>query len=93
MQFKITETIKPNKEILDTLTKYTYKTTNGKIKVLENTNLQFILPITYTITKPTHLTIYEYKINEISNKRFYIKEHNQKYNLKEIITFLKKFLF
>ena len=25
MQFKIIETIKPNKEILDTLTKYTYK--------------------------------------------------------------------
>ena len=91
MQFKITETLKPNKEILDTLTKYTYKTTNGKIKVLENTNLQFILPIIYKITKPTHLTIYEYKINEISNKRFYIKEHNQKYNLKEILTILKKF--
>ncbi len=91
MHFKIIETIKPNKEILDTLIKYTYKTTNGKIKVLENTNLQFILPITYIITKPTHLAIYEYKINEISNKRFYIKEHNQKYNLKEILTFLKKF--
>ena len=93
MEFRIIETIKPNKEILDTLTKYTYKTTNGKIKVLENTNLQFILPIIYKITKPTHLTIYEYKINEISNKKFYIKEHNQKYNLKEIITFLKKFWF
>ncbi|NLC87466.1 MAG: hypothetical protein GX682_01600, partial [Clostridiaceae bacterium] len=53
MEFRIIETIKPNKEILDTLTKYTYKTTNGKIKVLENTNLQFILPIKYTITKPT----------------------------------------
>ena len=91
MEFRIIETIKPNKEILDTLTKYTYKTTNGKIKVLENTNLQFILPIKYTITKPTYLTIYEYKINEISNKRFYIKEHNQKYNLKEILTILKKF--
>ena len=91
MQFKITETLKPNKEIQDTLTKYTYKTTNGKIKTLENTNLQFILPITYTITKPTHLTIYEYKINEISNKRFYIKEHNKKYNFKEIEKFLKKF--
>jgi len=91
MDLRIIETLKPNKEILDTLTKYTYKTTNGKIKVLENTNLQFILPIIYTITKATYLTIYEYKINEISNKRFYIKEHNQKYNLKEIITFLKKF--
>ena len=35
--------------------------------------------------------IYEYKINEISNKPFYIKEHNQKYNIKEITQFLKKF--
>lgn len=26
----------------------------------------------------------EYKVNEISNKQFYIKEHNEKYNLKEI---------
>lgn len=91
MDFKVIETLKPNKEILDLLTKYTYKTINGKIKKLESTNLQFILPITYIITKPTPLTIYEYKINEISNKKFYIKEHNQKYNLKEIITFLKKF--
>ena len=35
MDLRIIETLKPNKEILDTLTKYTYKTTNGKIKVLE----------------------------------------------------------
>ncbi len=26
----------------------------------------------------------EYKVNEISNKNFYIKEHNQKYNFKEL---------
>ena len=26
----------------------------------------------------------EYKVNKISSKNFYIKEHNQKYNLKEI---------
>jgi hypothetical protein len=32
-----------------------------------------------------------YKVNEISNKPFYIKEHNQKYNFKEIAQFLKKF--
>ena len=30
------------------------------------------------------LTILEYKVNEIANKPFYIKEHNQKYNFKEI---------
>jgi hypothetical protein len=89
LEYTIKETIKPNKEILDILKNYTYKTTNGEIKILENTNLQFILPVTYIITKPTSLTIYEYKINEISNKPFYIKEHNQKYNLKEIIKFLE----
>ena len=91
MHFKVIETLRPNKEILDTLTKYTYKTTNGYIKILQNTNLKFISPITYTIIKPTHLTIYEYKINEISDKKFYIKEYNQKYNLKEILTLFNKF--
>ena len=35
----------------------------------------------------------EYKIKGISNKPFYIKEHNQKYNIKEITQFLKKFNF
>ena len=45
----------------------------------------------YQITYPTTLTILEYKVNEISNKPFYIKEHNQKYNIKEITQFLKKF--
>lgn len=38
----------------------------------------------YLITYPTTLTIYEYKVNEIANKPFYIKEHKQKYNLKDI---------
>lgn len=32
----------------------------------------------------------EYKENEISNKPFYIKEHNEKYNLKEIKQILIK---
>ena len=27
---------------------------------------------------------YEYKVNEIASKNFYIKKYNQKYNLKEI---------
>ncbi len=34
-------------------------------------------------------TILEYKVNEISNKPFYIKECKEKYNLKEIETFLR----
>ena len=56
-----------------------------------HTNLQVIIPTEYKITYPTILTILEYKVNEISNKPFYIKEHNQKYNIKEITQFLKKF--
>ena len=40
--------------------------------------------------KATTLTILEYKVNEISNKPFYIKEHNEKYNLKEIKQILIK---
>ena len=34
-------------------------------------------------------TILEYKVNEINNKPFYIKECKEKYNLKEIETFLR----
>ena len=48
------------------------------------TNLQFIEPTEYLITYPITLTIFEYKVNEISNKPFYIKEHKQKYNIKEV---------
>ena len=58
-----------------------------------HTNLQVIIPTEYQITYPTTLTILEYKVNEISNKPFYIKEHNQKYNIKEITQFLKSFNF
>lgn len=45
----------------------------------------------YLIKYPTTLTIYEYKVNEIANKPFYIKEHKQKYNPKEIKQILIKF--
>lgn len=62
---------------------YTYKVKKGAIKHILHTNLQVIEPTEYLITYPTTLTILEYKVNEISNKPFYIKEHNQKYNLKE----------
>lgn len=67
-----------------------YISKNGKIKHLKATNLQFIKPTQYLITYPTTLTIYEYKVNEISNKPFYIKEYAQKYNLKEIKQILIK---
>ena len=54
------------------------------------TNLQFIEPTEYLITHPITLTILEYKVNEISSKVFYIKEYQQKYNLKEVKQILIK---
>ncbi len=90
LEFKILETLKPNTELLELIKDYRYKVKKGKIKHLLHTNLQVIEPTEYKITYPTTLTILEYKVNEISNKPFYIKEHNQKYNLKEIIQILKK---
>ena len=91
LDFKTMETLKPNNKILEVIKDYTYKVKKGTIKHLLHTNLQVIEPTEYLITYPTTLTILEYKVNEISNKPFYIKEHNQKYNLKEIIQILKKF--
>ena len=84
LEFKAIQKLKPNEEILDIIKNYKYKIINGKIKTLLNTNLQFIEPTKYIITYPTTLTILQYKINEISNKPFYIQEQNEKYNLKEI---------
>ena len=92
LEFKIIEELKPNTKLLELIKNYTYKTKKGKVKVLLHTNLQFIEPTQYLITYPITLTILEYKVNEISNKPFYIKEHKEKYNLKEIETFFKKFL-
>ena len=91
LEFKIIQELKPNTEILEIIKSYTYITKNGKVKHLLKTNLQFVEPIEYIITYPTILTILEYKVNEISNKSFYIKVYNPKYNIKEITQFLKKF--
>ena len=82
--FKTIQSLKPNTEILELIKDYKYKIKNGKIKNLLHTNLQVIEPTEYLITYPTTLTILEYKVNEISSKPFYIKEHKQKYNIKEI---------
>ena len=90
LEFKVIQNLEPKAEILELLKSFKYKTKKGKIKVLINTNLQFIEPTEYLITYPTTLTILEYKVNEISSKNFYIKEHNQKYNLKKIMQILKK---
>ena len=47
------------------------------LTVLVISFLQFIEPIEYLITYPSTLTLYEYKVNEISSKTFYIKEYKQ----------------
>ncbi len=90
LEFEILQELELNAEILEIIKDYKYIVKNGKIKHLEATNLQFIEPTEYLITHPSTLTIFEYKVNEISNKNFYIKEHKQKYNLKEIKQILIK---
>lgn len=90
LEFKVIQELKPSTEILEIIKGYTYITKNGKVKHLLKTNLQFVEPTEYLITCPNTLTILEYKVNEISNKPFYIKEHNEKYNLKEIKQILIK---
>ena len=91
LKFKVIENLKPNKDLTNILKNFKYKVKLGQIKTILHTNLQVIIPTEYKIIYPTTLTILEYKVNEISNKPFYIKEHNQKYNIKEITQFLKKF--
>ena len=91
LEFKTTQELKPNTHLLKFMKDLTYKTKKGKVKVLLNTNLQFIESTEYLITYPITLTILEYKVNEISNKLFYIKERKEKYNLKDIEIFLRNF--
>ena len=90
LEFETLQELEPNAEIIEIIKDYEYTIKNGKVKHLKATNLQFIEPTEYLITYPTTLTILEYKVNEISNKPFFIKEHNQKYSLSEIIQILKK---
>ena len=90
-EFKVIENLKPNKDLTGILKKSKYKIKLGQIKTILHTNLQVIIPTEYKITYPTTLTMLEYKVNEISNKPFYIKERKEKYNLKEIETFLRNF--
>ena len=91
LEFKVIENLKPNKDLTSILKDIKYKAKLGQIKTILHTNLQVVIPTEYQITYPTTLTILEYKVNEISNKPFYIKEHNQKYNIKKNTQFLKKF--
>ena len=93
LESKVIENLKPNKDLTGILKKSKYKIKLGQIKTILHTNLQVIIPTEYKITYPTTLTMLEYKVNEISNKPFYIKERKEKYNLKEIETFLRNFKF
>ena len=93
LEFKIIEGLKTNQKIIELIKNFTYKTKKGKIKVLLHTDLQVIEPTEYLITHPIILTILEYKVNEINNKPFYIKEHKTKYNLKEIENIIKKYKY
>lgn len=90
LNFTLEEEINPNKEILVLLDKISYKANKGTIKVLNGTNLKFIKPTIYIIKKPIKLTIYEYQVNEINNKNYYIKEHNKKYSFKEVKSILNQ---
>ena len=90
LEFEILQELEPNAEILEIIKDYDYAIKNGRIRHLKTTNLQFIQPTEYLITYSSILTIFEYKVNEIANKNFYIKEHHQKYNLKEIKQILIK---
>lgn len=83
-EFKVSEELQPNTELLELLEDFTFIVKIGKIKNLANTNLQFIEPTAYAITEPLKLTILEYKINEISNKPFYVLEKHEKYNLTDL---------
>ena len=92
MKFEVIEELEPNPEILKLLKDCDYETKNGVSKAILKTNLEVIEPITYEITNPINLTILEYRVNEISNKPFYIKEHKDKHNIKEIKQLLIKLM-
>ena len=84
LEIEVIEVFEPDRVILDIIKDYEYTVANGEIRNLLKTNLQLVKPITYAITYPAAITILEYKITEVGGKPFYIQEHNQKYNLKEI---------
>ena len=79
LEFKVIANLKANKDLTNILKEFKYKVKLGQIKTIihTNLNLKVITPTEYQITYPTTFTILEYKVNEISNKQFYIKEHNR----------------
>ena len=64
LDFKIIEELKPNTKLLELIKDFTYKTKKGKVKVLVNTNLQFIEPTEYLILSFFfYFKIYSYSWN------------------------------
>ena len=92
LDFKIIEEVMPNKEVINALNNSLFRVVPGKLKQLLNTNLTYVVPTMYIVVSPVTLTILEYKVSEISNKNFYIKEYNEKYSLKELLNVLKNIL-
>ena len=80
LDFKIIEEVMPNKEVINALNNSLFRVVPGKLKQLLNTNLTYVVPTMYIVVSPVTLTILEYKVSEISNKNFYIKEYNEKYS-------------
>ena len=91
LEFKVIEKLKTNKNLTDILKDFKYKVKLGQIKTILHTNLQVIIPTEYQITYPTTLTILEYKVNEISNKPYIIKELKKMFNFKKFANFLINF--
>ena len=64
LEFKTIEELKPNPKLLELIKDCTYKTKKGKVKVLVNTNLQFIEPTEYLILSFFfYFKIYSYSWN------------------------------
>ncbi len=80
LNFKVLEELEPNSKLINAISKFKYKVVKGKVKVLLNTNLKFIEPTIYKILSPITLTIYEYKIDEISNRLYLISKEESKEN-------------
>lgn len=77
LDFTLEKRINPTKEILNLLEKTNYRVINGAIKTLEGTNVKFVMPVQYIISKPKELTILEYRVTEITNKPFIIEQERQ----------------
>ena len=93
IEFRVIENLKPNKDLTNILKEFKYKVILGQIKTILHTNLQVIIPTEYKITYPTTLTILEYKVNEISNNPFILKNIIKSIILKKLRNFWKNFNF